>query len=106
MILASSLAFFLVIFLIGSILAAIAWMAFMKMRAEASEAAHLEAETEGETPAAEAPAPAIDSVLLRNERFSTITFWDSMLARFGPGPKGLMAAEVRPLDGPKVLGPH
>ena len=24
---------------------------------------------------------------------------DSMLARFGPGPKGLMAAEVRPLDG-------
>jgi CspA family cold shock protein len=31
---------------------------------------------------------------------------DSMLARFGPGPKGLMAAEVRPLDGPKVLGPH
>ncbi len=31
---------------------------------------------------------------------------DSMLARFGPGPKGLMAAEVRPLDGSKVLGPH
>ena len=30
---------------------------------------------------------------------------DSMLARFGPGPKGLMAAEVRPLDGSKVLGP-
>jgi CspA family cold shock protein len=24
---------------------------------------------------------------------------DSMLARFGPGPKGLLAAEVRPLDG-------
>jgi cold shock protein len=31
---------------------------------------------------------------------------DSMLARFGPGPKGLMAAEVRPLDGSKVPGPH
>ena len=29
---------------------------------------------------------------------------DSMLARFGPGPKGLMAAEVRPLDGSKILG--
>jgi cold shock protein len=29
-----------------------------------------------------------------------------MLARFGPGPKGLMAAEVRPLDGSKILGPH
>ncbi|HEY1782410.1 MAG TPA: cold-shock protein [Roseiarcus sp.] len=31
---------------------------------------------------------------------------DTMLARFGPGPKGLMAAEVRPLDGSKVLAPH
>jgi cold shock protein len=31
---------------------------------------------------------------------------DSMLARFGPGPKGLMAAEVRPLDGTKFLAPH
>jgi CspA family cold shock protein len=31
---------------------------------------------------------------------------DSMLARFGPGPKGLMATEVRPLDGGKVSAPH
>jgi cold shock protein len=31
---------------------------------------------------------------------------DSMLARFGPGPKGLMATEVRPLDGSKILAPH
>ena len=31
---------------------------------------------------------------------------DTMLARFGPGPKGLMAAEVRPLDGSKIFGPH
>ncbi len=31
---------------------------------------------------------------------------DSMLARFGPGPKGLMAAEVRPLDSSKVFAPH
>jgi CspA family cold shock protein len=31
---------------------------------------------------------------------------DSMLARFGPGPKGLMAAEVRPLDGSKAFAPH
>jgi hypothetical protein len=29
-----------------------------------------------------------------------------MLARFGPGPKGLMAAEVRPLDGSKTFAPH
>jgi CspA family cold shock protein len=31
---------------------------------------------------------------------------DSMLARFGPGPKGLMAAEVRPLDGPRIFASH
>ena len=31
---------------------------------------------------------------------------DSMLARFGPGPKGLMAAEVRPLDSSKIFAPH
>jgi cold shock protein len=31
---------------------------------------------------------------------------DSMLARFGPGPKGLMATEVRLLDGGRILTPH
>jgi cold shock protein len=31
---------------------------------------------------------------------------DSLLARFGLGPKGLMAAEVRPLEGAKSLAPH
>ena len=31
---------------------------------------------------------------------------DSMLVRFGPGPKGLMAAEVRPLDSSKFSTPH
>ena len=31
---------------------------------------------------------------------------DSMLARFGPGPKGLMAAEVRPLDSSHIFAPH
>ena len=31
---------------------------------------------------------------------------DSMLARFGPGPKGLMAAEVRPLDGSRIFASH
>ena len=31
---------------------------------------------------------------------------DAMLARFGPGPKGLMAAEVRPLDGSRSLAPN
>jgi len=31
---------------------------------------------------------------------------DSMLARFGAGPKGLMAAEVRPLDGSRAFARH
>ena len=31
---------------------------------------------------------------------------DSMLARFGSGPKGLMAAEVRPLDGSRIFAHH
>ncbi len=31
---------------------------------------------------------------------------DSMLARFGPGPKGLIAAEVRPLDGSRIMAPN
>ena len=31
---------------------------------------------------------------------------DTMLARFGPGPKGLMAAEVRPLDGGRTPAAH
>ena len=31
---------------------------------------------------------------------------DTMLARFGPGPKGLLAAEVRPLEGLKVPTSH
>jgi len=31
---------------------------------------------------------------------------DTMLARFGPGPKGLLAAEVRPLEGLKLPSAH
>jgi CspA family cold shock protein len=31
---------------------------------------------------------------------------DTMLARFGLGPKGLMAAEVRPLDGSRIFAHH
>lgn len=31
---------------------------------------------------------------------------DSMLARFGPGPKGLIAAEVRPLDSSRIFAPN
>jgi cold shock protein len=31
---------------------------------------------------------------------------DTMLARFGSGPKGLIAAEVRPLDGSRIFAHH
>ena len=31
---------------------------------------------------------------------------DTMLARFGPGPKGLMAAEVHPLENARFHAPH
>ena len=31
---------------------------------------------------------------------------DTMLARFGPGPKGLLAVEVRPLDGGRIPSAH
>jgi cold shock protein len=43
---------------------------------------------------------------LRRYGFIDPTPGDSMLARFGPGPKGLMAVEIRPLDGSKIFAPH
>jgi CspA family cold shock protein len=43
---------------------------------------------------------------LRRFGFVDVKPGDSMLARFGPGPKGLMAAEVRPLDGSKLASSH
>ncbi len=43
---------------------------------------------------------------LRRFGFADVRPGDSLLARFGPGPKGLMAAEVRPLDGSKLLSSH
>lgn len=87
MLIASSLAFFLVVFLVASILTAAAWMAFVKMRTELKEAADLDATTaqpwddQGVVTPAPGTAPA-ESILLRQERFSSITFWDSILNRF------------------------
>jgi cold shock protein len=43
---------------------------------------------------------------LRRYGFVDVRPGDSLLARFGPGPKGLMAAEVRPLDGSKLASSH
>lgn len=44
--------------------------------------------------------------ILRRFGFAEVRPGDSLLVRFGPGPKGLMAAEVRPLDGSKLAASH
>jgi CspA family cold shock protein len=43
---------------------------------------------------------------LRRYGFADVKPGDSLLARFGPGPKGLMAAEVRPLEGQRGMASH
>jgi CspA family cold shock protein len=43
---------------------------------------------------------------LRRYGIADVKPGDSLLARFGPGPKGLMAAEVRRLDGAKAPSSH
>jgi tight adherence protein B len=79
MILVSSFAFFLVIFLMASIAVAIAWMAFLKTRVEESDA------VQSDLAAGDEPLAAEQSPLLRSEHLSTITFWDSLLSRFDVG---------------------
>jgi tight adherence protein B len=76
MLLVSLLAFFLVIFLVATLTAAIAWLAFLKRQTEAREAARGTDE-----PFSEAP-PDNESDLFREDRLSTVTFWDHFLARF------------------------
>jgi len=95
MILASSLAFFLVIFLLASILTALAYLAFLKMKADESDAELSDvtlAKPAGSRPAA-AEAEGREqlgfriegSPLLQSGRLSSITFWDTILARFDFG---------------------
>jgi CspA family cold shock protein len=43
---------------------------------------------------------------LRRYGFAEIKPGDTLLARFGPGPKGLMAAEVRPLENSRAFSSH
>jgi tight adherence protein B len=74
MFIASVLAFFVCIYLLATITVAIAWMTFLKRRAEEKEAGDA---------GGELPDPLEeDSELFRNERLSTLNFWDSLLARF------------------------
>jgi tight adherence protein B len=71
MLIVSILAFFVLTFLLASIAVAISWMAFLKTKAEESEA------EQGEIDAGDDARP-----LIRTERLSTINFWDNVLARF------------------------
>jgi len=70
MLIVSIFLFFVLTFLLASIVVAISWMAFLKSRAEESEAER------GELGADESGS------LIRTERLSTINFWDNVLARF------------------------
>ena len=86
----ATLAFFFIMFLVVSILMAIAYLAFMKVKAQASEEVESEAaaiETDEARPDAVEPRlepilPLQPSALLQADRLSTITFWDSILERF------------------------
>ncbi len=91
MILASSLVFFLVIFLLASILTAIAYLAFLKMKADQSDAEQTDFTLSKPLDSRTAPPPEgreelgfriEHSPLLQSDRLSSITFWDAMLARF------------------------
>jgi tight adherence protein B len=84
MLIGSALAFFVVIFLLASITVAVAWMGFLKTKAEQSDAARRDRETAGagDDPASAAVGIDEDSPLFRTERLSTIDFLDGVLARF------------------------
>jgi tight adherence protein B len=92
MVLAAVIAFFLVIFLVASILTAIAFLAFLKTKAEVSEAAASDVtlaapvDADGEANrTGEQGLAAEPSRLLQTDRLSSITFWDSILERFDFG---------------------
>jgi tight adherence protein B len=87
MLILSTLAFFVVMFLLAAITVAIAWMAFVKKTAEETEAARVESvASPGESGAVPTPQEGgvwdEDSALFRSERLSTVRFWDNILARF------------------------
>lgn len=70
MLIVSILAFFVLTFALASIVVAISWMAFLKTRAEESEAEQGELVGDESGP------------LIRTERLSTINFWDNLLTQF------------------------
>src|ERR1035437_1277754 len=94
MLLVTTLAFFLVIFLLAAILTAIAYLAFLKTKTEESDAEQSDltapkpADSSQERPAEgreELGFRVEPSTLLQSGRLSSITFWDTVLARFDFG---------------------
>jgi len=71
MLILSILAFFAAIFLLAAITVAVAWMGFVKQSGEAEEAVQ-----DGPSESSE------DSRLFRNDKLSSLSFWDNLLARF------------------------
>jgi tight adherence protein B len=71
MLIVSVLAFFIFVFLLATITVTAAWMGFLKRSAEQTDAERTEVGGIIE-----------DSALFRNERFSTVSFVDSLLNRF------------------------
>src|SRR5712692_1945054 len=105
MILAAAFAFFLVIFLVASILTAVAYLVFLRMKAEESEAAASEfsitrpASTDTENQRERTGEQGLTlplSPLLQTDRLSTITFWDSILERFDFA--GILKARMEQAD--------
>src|SRR5262245_54817241 len=106
MILAAAFAFFVIIFLVASILTAIAYLVFLKAKAERSEAAASEygtgsAAREEEAESADEPPGEKGLVLppsplLHSDALSTITFFDSILEQFDFA--GILKARMEQAD--------
>src|ERR1700685_8749 len=95
MLIVSVFTFFLLIFLLAALTVTVAWMGFLKSRAEGDNAARRDllapagpiefdenAEEGFEPPGAAFAQATEESELFRNERLSTLNFWDALLARF------------------------
>ncbi len=82
MLILSILVFFVAIFLLSSIAVTVAWMGFLKTTAEESDAARRDQEVVDAAPASLDADEFGASSLFREERLSTLNFWDSVLARF------------------------
>jgi len=80
MLIVSIFTFFVVVFLLAAMAVTVSWMGFLKSRGEEHAAARRDLESTDP----QIPVPAVDedSELFRNQRFSSLTFWDSLLARF------------------------